>query len=82
MPGSIALNTALNNYAGALGNIDQLEKLLEQAMGAMRELKEGTKALDDLVITENGWEFKDKGASLNGKDKSNAVKATKVMSNA
>jgi hypothetical protein len=82
MPGSIALNTVLNNYAGALGNIDQLEKLLEQAMGAMRELKEGTKALDDLVITENGWEFKDKGASLNGKDNSNAVKATKVMSNA
>jgi hypothetical protein len=82
MPGSIALNTALNNYAGALGNIDQLEKLLEQAMSAMRELKEGTKALDDLVITENGWEFKDKGASLNGKDNSNAMKATKVMSNA
>jgi hypothetical protein len=51
-------------------------------MGAMRELKAGTKALDDLVITENGWEFKEKGASLNGKDDSNAMKATKVVSNA
>ena len=75
---SIALNTALNNYATALGHIDQLDKLVEQAMDALRSLKDGTKSLDDLVITEKGWEFKPRGG-VNGKDSADAVKMTKPL---
>ena len=76
---SIALNTALNNYAAALGHIDQLDRLVEQAMGDLRGLKDGTKSLDALVITENGWEFKPRGG-VNGKDSADAVKATRALS--
>jgi hypothetical protein len=75
---SIALNTALNNYAAALGHIDQLDKLVEQAMGDLRGLKDGTKSLDDLVITEKGWEFKPR-SGVNGKDSADAVKMTKPL---
>ena len=76
---SIALNTALNNYAAALGHIDQLDRLVEQAMGDLRGLKDGTKSLDDLDITEKGWEFKPRGG-VNGKDSADAVKATRALS--
>ena len=75
---SIALNTALNNYAAALGHIDQLDRLVEQAMGDLRGLKDGTKSLDDLVITEKGWEFKPR-SGVNGKDGADAVKMTKPL---
>jgi len=41
-------------------------------------LKDGTKSLDDLVITEKGWEFKPRGG-VNGKDSADAVKMTKPL---
>jgi hypothetical protein len=48
---------AVNAYAQALNAIEQLEKGMETAIGDFIALKKGELSLDDLVVSDNGWEF-------------------------
>lgn len=54
---SIAANTVLNHYAQALGQIDKLEQSLAKAIADFRRLKTGEASLDDLIVSDNGWEI-------------------------
>lgn len=47
----------LQNYAQALNQIDTLEKGAIKAIEDFKALKAGELSLDDLVVTDNGWEF-------------------------
>lgn len=47
----------LQNYATALNTIDALEAGQKKAIADFQALKAGTLSLDDLVVTDNGWEF-------------------------
>ena len=47
----------LQNYAQALNQIDALETGTKKAIEDFKSLKAGELSLDDLVVTDNGWEF-------------------------
>jgi len=48
----------LQNYSNALNIIDTLETGQKKALADLKSLKEGELSLDDLVVTDNGWEFR------------------------
>ena len=54
---SIVTNLLMQNYATALQQIDNLEKGAVKAIEDFKALKSGELSLDDLVVTDNGWEF-------------------------
>jgi hypothetical protein len=54
---SIVTNLLMQNYATALQQIDNLEKGATKAIEDFKGLKSGELSLDDLVVTDNGWEF-------------------------
>lgn len=54
---SIATDTALNAYAQALGQIANLEAGVARAIQDFKSLKEGTVTLDQLVVSDDGWQF-------------------------
>ena len=47
----------LQNYAQALNQIDTLETGVKKAVEDFKALKAGELTLDQLVVTDNGWEF-------------------------
>lgn len=47
----------LQNYATALNQIDALEEGTKKAIADFKALKAGELSLDDLVVTDIGWEF-------------------------
>jgi hypothetical protein len=54
---NIAVDTALNAYATALGHIVQLEQGLAEAVQTMQGLKDGSISIERLVATDDGWEL-------------------------
>ena len=47
----------LQNYAQALNQIDSLEQGAKKAIEDFKALKAGGLSLDQLVVTDIGWEF-------------------------
>ena len=47
----------LQNYAAALNTIDTLENGQKKAIEDFKALKAGDLTVDQLVVTDNGWEF-------------------------
>ena len=47
----------LQNYAAALNQIDTLEQGTMKAIADFKALKAGEFSVDQLVVTDNGWEF-------------------------
>ena len=54
---SIVNQMLLQNYSQALNTIDALEVGQKKAIEDFKALKEGDLSVDDLVVTDNGWEF-------------------------
>ena len=54
---SIVNQMLLQNYSQALNTIDALEAGQKKAIEDFKALKEGDLSVDDLVVTDNGWEF-------------------------
>jgi hypothetical protein len=55
--GRVATDTALNAFAAALGQVAHLELGMDKALDDFRGLKEGRLKLENLVVTDGGWEF-------------------------
>lgn len=47
----------LQNYSTALNQIDALEAGIKKALEDFKALKEGELSIDQLAISETGWEF-------------------------
>ena len=47
----------LQNYAAALNQIDTLETGVKKAVEDFKALKAGELSIEQLVVTDNGWEF-------------------------
>lgn len=47
----------LQNYASALNQIDALETGTKKAIEDFKSLKAGELSIEQLVVTDNGWEF-------------------------
>ena len=47
----------LQNYAAALNQIDALETGVKKAVEDFKALKDGELSIDQLVVTDIGWEF-------------------------
>ena len=53
----LATNQVLNDYARALGVIENLEKTVADAIRHLKSLKSGELTLDRVVVTDGGWEI-------------------------
>ena len=49
----------LQNYSAALNQIDALENGTKKAIEDFKALKAGEVTVEQLVVTDNGWEFMD-----------------------
>ncbi len=71
---ALSSQVLLNNYAQLLGNVDELEKQIvaekEKTLKLLRDIKSGECGIEDVLVTDNGWEIKSKPKiDLGKKDK-------------
>lgn len=67
---SIATQQCLTNYAQALDQIEQMENGMRKAIVDLKRLKSGEIDLDQLIVTDNGYEIMPKAPDIEKASKS------------